>query len=150
MSSTPTPRRRNQPTGASPSRKQRARSTIGVNPLDVLKAPDSPAPILASHPATTRTPPESGDRDLDADLDGDIDLAGAGQRVFAAWVTGTEGVLKALFEAQQSTLRANLSVLEASTSAQRQITRELTAAARQAQAAALQAFRTRLRDASRH
>jgi hypothetical protein len=40
-------------------------------------------------------------------------------------------------------------VLEASTSAQRQITHALTAAARQAQAAALQAFRTRLKDASR-
>ena len=156
MRSTPPPRRRNQQTGASASRKQRTRSTIGVNPLDLLAAPDSPPPLDASRPAqavpdapasdepTTATPAENGK------VDTEPDLAGAGQRVFAAWVTGTEGVLKALFEAQQSSLRANLSVLEASTTAQRQITRELTAAARQAQAAALQAFRTHLQDTSRH
>ncbi len=155
MRSTPPPRRRNQQTGASASRKQRTRSTIGVNPLDLLAAPDSPPPLDASRPAqavpdasasdepTTATPAENGK------VDTEPDLAGAGQRVFAAWVTGTEGVLRALFEAQQSNLRANLSVLEASTTAQRQITQELTAAARQAQAAALQAFRTHLQDTSR-
>jgi hypothetical protein len=161
MNSTPPPRRRNQPPRATPTRKQRTRSTIGVNPLDLLPASDSPMPGLASQPATpdvlptprpaashaapSRTSPESDDVDLDAD----VDLARAGQRVFAAWVSGTEGVLKALFEAQQSTLRANLSVLEASTSAQHQITHELTAAARQAQAAALRAFHTRIQGASR-
>ena len=160
MNSTPPPRRRNQPPRATPTRKQRTRSTIGVNPLDLLPASDSPMPGLASQPATpdvlptprsaasdaapSRTSPEPDHVDLD-----DVDLARAGQRVFAAWVSGTEGILKALFEAQQSTLRANLSVLEASASAQHQITHELTAAARQAQAAALRAFHTRIQGASR-
>lgn len=160
MNSTPPPRRRNQPPRATPTRKQRTRSTIGVNPLDLLPGSDSPLPGLASQPATpdvlptprsaasdaapSRTSPETDDVDLD-----DVDLARAGQRVFAAWVSGTEGILKALFEAQQSTLRANLSVLEASASAQHQITHELTAAARQAQAAALRAFHTRIQGASR-
>jgi hypothetical protein len=160
MNSTPPPRRRNQAPRATPTRKQRTRSTIGVNPLDLLPASDSPLPGLASQPATpdvlptprsadsdaapSRTSPETDDVNLD-----DVDLARAGQRVFAAWVSGTEGILKALFEAQQSTLRANLSVLEASASAQHQITHELTAAARQAQAAALRAFHTRIQGASR-
>jgi hypothetical protein len=125
-----------------------------VNPLDLLAAPDSPAPPGASRPADAVPAPASDEpttptRAENGILDTEADLVGAGQRVFAAWVTGTEGVLKALFEAQQSSLRANLSVLEASTTAQRQITRELTAAARQAQAAALQAFRTHLQDTSR-
>ena len=158
MRSTPPPRRRNQQTGASASRKQRTRSTIGVNPLDLLATPDSSAPLDASRPVDPAPVAPAGDdepttptRAENGNLDTKPDLVGAGQRVFAAWVTGTEGVLKALFEAQQSSLRANLSVLEASATAQRQITHELTAAARQAQAAALQAFRTHLQDdRSRH
>jgi hypothetical protein len=127
MTSNP-PASRGGPTNGTPqTRKPRARSTIGVNPLDA-----SPTPARAAPPQTEK-----------------LEGAAAGQRVFAAWAAGTEGVLKALFEAQNSALRANLSVLEASATAQRNVTRELTEAAREAQAAALEAFRTRLEEMHR-
>src|SRR5947209_19937180 len=108
MNSTPPPRRRNQPPRATPTRKQRTRSTIGVNPLDLLPASDSPLPGLASQTATpdvlptprssdsdaapSRTSPETDHVDLD-----DVDLARAGQRVSAGWVSGTERMPEARF-----------------------------------------------------
>ena len=117
-------------TRAAPKR-PRSRSTIGVNPLDLVSAERANMAPAGSQPSV----PEPA-RPMQA-----AEPAIASQRVFTAWVEATEKTLKVMLDAQTAALRAGISVLEASTTARRDLEREWTAAAREAQSATLSAFR---------
>jgi hypothetical protein len=71
--------------------------------------------------------------------------AAASRQIFAAWASGVEASLRATFEAENAALQAGLSVLEATAAADRDALQQWTAVARQAQDAALEAFRSQLR-----
>ena len=66
------------------------------------------------------------------------------RRVFSAWADGAEATLKAMFDAQNTALQANMSVLQSATVANQAAVRRWTEMARQAQRAALEAFRANL------
>jgi hypothetical protein len=68
-----------------------------------------------------------------------------GRKVFDAWVSGVEATLKATFDAENAALDAGLAVLDAAASTDRAGLEEWAKVARQAQDAALEAFRANLR-----
>ena len=68
----------------------------------------------------------------------------ASRRVFDAWVSGVETTLRATFEAENAALQAGISVLEATAAADRTALEQWGAVAREAQDAALEAFRSNL------
>jgi hypothetical protein len=79
---------------------------------------------------------------------GETAISGATQasrKIFEAWASGVEATLKATFDAENAALAAGLSVLEATSAADRAAMQQWADAARQAQDAAMEAFRTNLR-----
>jgi hypothetical protein len=71
--------------------------------------------------------------------------AEAGRKLFEVWANGVDATLKATFDVENAALEAGISVLEATGSADQALLRQWAEAARQAQAAALEAFRANLR-----
>jgi hypothetical protein len=79
-------------------------------------------------------------------------MSGAGdasRRIFDAWATGVEATLKATFDAETAALQAGMSVLEATAAADRSALQQWADVARQAQDAAIEAFRANLRATQR-
>jgi len=73
------------------------------------------------------------------------DSTDASRKMFEAWATGVEATLKATFAAENAALAAGMSLLEAASNADRTAMQQWADAARQAQDAALEAFRTNLK-----
>ena len=71
--------------------------------------------------------------------------ADASRKIFEAWASGVEATLKATFDAENAALAAGMSMLEATSAADRAAMQQWADAARQAQDAAMEAFRTNLR-----
>jgi hypothetical protein len=69
----------------------------------------------------------------------------ASRKIFEAWASGVEATLKATFDAENAALAAGMSVLEATSGADRAAMQQWADAARQAQDAAMEAFRTNMR-----
>ena len=70
--------------------------------------------------------------------------AEASRKIFEAWATGVEASLRATFAAENAALAAGLSVLQATSAAEQAGLQQWAQAARQAQDAAMEAFRTNL------
>ena len=73
------------------------------------------------------------------------DSTDASRKMFEAWATGVEATLKATFAAENAALAAGMSLLEVASKADRTAMQQWADAARQAQDAAMEAFRTNLR-----
>jgi hypothetical protein len=71
--------------------------------------------------------------------------ADASRKIFEAWASGVEATLKATFDAENAALAAGMSVLQATSAADQAAFQQWAEAARPAQDAALEAFRTNLR-----
>jgi hypothetical protein len=73
------------------------------------------------------------------------DSTDASRKIFEAWASGVEATLKATFDAENAALAAGMSMLEATNAADHTAMQQWADAARQAQDAAMEAFRTNLR-----
>ena len=71
------------------------------------------------------------------------------RKFFDAWVPGAEATLNATFELQNASLAAGLALLEAASTSQKAVLHQWTTAAKEAQQAALEAFRAQVRATSR-
>ena len=71
------------------------------------------------------------------------------RKFFDAWVPGAEATLNATFELQNASLAAGLALLEAASTSQKAVLQQWTTAAKEAQQAALEAFRAQVRATSR-
>ena len=71
------------------------------------------------------------------------------RELFDAWVAGAEATLKGTFELQNASLSAGVALLEAGSTSQKAVLQQWNTAAKEAQHAALEAFRVQVRASSR-
>ncbi len=71
------------------------------------------------------------------------------RKLFDAWVAGAEATLKGTFELQNASLSAGVALLEAGSNSQKAVLQQWNTAAKEAQHAALEAFRAQVRASSR-
>lgn len=107
----------------------RRRTTIGRNPFEVL-----PEAVADRATRPSGAPP--------------AEAVAAGGRVLDAWARGADAVLLATLEAQNATMAAGLSVVEATAGIHRATLEEWAAMGSRAQAAALETFRATLQSAA--
>lgn len=119
---------------------QQQRKTIGNNPLDAMASEQQAAAAATSRRAerTSRAAVEAGGSYLEAS--GDM-----ARRVFDAWVQGTETTLQAAFDLENTALQTSLDMMDAGARNSRAAATQWSEVARQAQQAALDAFRATIK-----
>jgi len=78
-----------------------------------------------------------------------LTCSGKSDRRSTAWVAGAEATFKGTFELQNASLAAGVALLEAAISSQQAVLQQWTTGAKEAQQAALEAFRAQVRATSR-
>jgi hypothetical protein len=119
------------------------RTTIGVNPLDAV----TPAPGAVRGRRPAGRPAEEVQAATGAALASVETAADASYSVLDAWLDGLEATVRATLDAQNGVLTAGLSLVDATASGGRATLEHWTEATRQAQEAALAAFRANARAA---